>query len=137
MPMTVRSIVEALGLEVLNQADPDREVTSAYASDLLSDVMAHASPGALWLTLQTHSNVAAVAALKELIVLLVNGRHKVASVNHLENGKKQLEKGHCKQAIEQFDKALEKDPTNFQALYWKGVALGMCGDYSVVIIHQL
>jgi tetratricopeptide (TPR) repeat protein len=59
--------------------------------------------------------------------------HKVASVNHLENGKRQLEKGHCKQAIEQFDKALEKDPTNFQALYWKGVALGMCGDYSSAI----
>lgn len=54
--------------------------------------------------------------------------HVVASQNHVENGKKQLEKGHCKQAIEQFNKAIEKDPTNFQAYYWRGVAYGMCGD---------
>lgn len=72
--MTARAIVEALGLEVLAAGDLDRQLPSAYASDLLSDVMAHASPGALWLTLQTHANVAAVAALKELSVLLVNGR---------------------------------------------------------------
>jgi predicted transcriptional regulator len=73
--VTARAMVEVLGLEILTAGDLDREVTTAYASDLLSDVMAHASPGALWLTLQTHANVAAVAALKELSVLLVNGRN--------------------------------------------------------------
>jgi len=54
--------------------------------------------------------------------------HKVASENNLMNGKKQLEKGHCKQAIHEFNKAIEKDPTNFQAYYWRGIAYGMCGD---------
>jgi tetratricopeptide (TPR) repeat protein len=53
----------------------------------------------------------------------------VASEKALENGKKQLAKGHCRQAIHEFNKALEKDPRNFYALYWLGVAEGMCGYY--------
>jgi len=61
--------------------------------------------------------------------------HTVASENHLLNGKKQLEKGHCKQAIKQFDKAIEKDPTNFQAYYWRGIAYGMCGDCNSLLIN--
>ncbi len=72
--MTLRELVEALGLEILEAGNLDREVTQAYAADLLSDVLAHAAPGSLWITLQNHANVAAVAALKELAVLLVNGR---------------------------------------------------------------
>lgn len=72
--MTLRALSEALGLEVLEAGNLDREVTTAYAADLLSDVLAHAAPGSLWITLQTHANVAAVASLKELAVLLVNGR---------------------------------------------------------------
>ncbi|MCS7316233.1 MAG: DRTGG domain-containing protein [Bryobacterales bacterium] len=72
--MTLRALAETLGLEVLSAWDLDREVTGAYVADLLSDVLAHAAPGSLWITLQTHANVAAVAALKELSVLLANGR---------------------------------------------------------------
>lgn len=72
--MRLRELVEALGLEILEAGNLDREVTTAYTADLLSDVLAHAAPGSLWVTLQTHANVAAVAALKELAVLLVNGR---------------------------------------------------------------
>lgn len=53
----------------------------------------------------------------------------IASEKALENGKKQLRKGHCKQAVHEFNKALEKDPRNFEALYWLGVAEGMCGYY--------
>ncbi|ADO44763.1 TPR repeat-containing protein [Hydrogenobacter thermophilus TK-6] len=53
----------------------------------------------------------------------------VASGKAVENGKKQLSKGHCKQAIHEFYKALEKDPQNFEALYWLGVAEGVCGYY--------
>jgi len=74
--MTVRDVVEKLGLEVLTAgAGLDRDVTGGYASDLLSDVIAHAEAGSLWLTLQTHANVVAVATLKDLAaVILVNGR---------------------------------------------------------------
>jgi predicted transcriptional regulator len=46
-----------------------------YASDLLSDVMAHAAPMDLWVTLQTHQNIVAVAVVKELVgIVVVNGR---------------------------------------------------------------
>lgn len=51
------------------------EINGAYLSDLLSDVLAHAQPGALWLTVQTHRNVVSVAATKDLAaVLLTCGR---------------------------------------------------------------
>ncbi len=68
-------IFEELGLELLNgEVDMDREVTGGYVSDLLSDVMGHAREGELWITLQSHINVVAVASLKELpAILLVKG----------------------------------------------------------------
>lgn len=79
--MTVRDVAEALGLEVLAGEDLDREVRGGYAADLLSDVMAHAGAGSLWVTLQTHANVAAVASLKELAgVVIANGRRPEADL---------------------------------------------------------
>ena len=74
--MTIRAVVDALQLEILTQSNGlDKEVTGGYASDLLSDVIANSKPGNLWVTLQTHRNIIAVATLKELAaVVLVNGR---------------------------------------------------------------
>lgn len=54
----------------------------------------------------------------------------IASEKALENGKKHLRKGDCRKAIHEFEKALSKSPNNFEALYWLGVAEGMCGYYS-------
>lgn len=54
----------------------------------------------------------------------------IASEKAVENGKKHLRKGHCNKAIHEFEKALNKNPNNFEALYWLGVAEGMCGYYS-------
>jgi hypothetical protein len=51
------------------------EVNGGYASDLLSDVIANAREGDLWVTLQTHQNIIAVASMKELAgIVLVNAR---------------------------------------------------------------
>jgi hypothetical protein len=74
--MTLRDVVDSLGLQVVAGGDDlEREVTGGYASDLLSDVMARGRQGAVWITLQTHSNIIAVAALKELAgIVVVNGR---------------------------------------------------------------
>jgi hypothetical protein len=76
MIITVQQIIENLELEILTrQAQTDCAVTGGYASDLLSDVMAHAKPGNLWVTLQIHQNIVAVAALKELSgIIIVLGR---------------------------------------------------------------
>ncbi len=74
--MTLKDVVEKLGLRVMTvKAALDPELTGAYAGDLLSDVMANARPGNLWITMQTHQNVLAVAQIKDLAaIVLVNGR---------------------------------------------------------------
>jgi hypothetical protein len=63
------------------------EVRGGYASDLMSDVIAHAARGCLWVTLQVHQNVVAVASLKELAgIVLVNGREpEEATVERAES----------------------------------------------------
>ncbi len=53
----------------------EKEVKGCYIGDLLSNVMAHAQSGDLWLTVQTHSNVVAVAVLLNLAgIVFVEGR---------------------------------------------------------------
>ncbi len=52
-----------------------KEVRGGYASDLLSDVMANAVEGDVWVTLQAHPNIVAVGSLKDLAaIVLVGGR---------------------------------------------------------------
>jgi hypothetical protein len=52
-----------------------REVRGGYASDLLSDAMGNSHAGDLWVTMQKHVNIVAVAQLKGLAgIVLVNGR---------------------------------------------------------------
>ena len=72
--MKVSELVEKLGLTVHSgQSGLDREINGGYVSDLLSDVMGNASEGMVWITLQVHQNVMAIASLKDLAaVILVN-----------------------------------------------------------------
>ena len=52
----------------------DRLVQGGYCGDLLSDVMANGPQGGVWLTVQGHQNIVAVAVLRELAaIVLVNG----------------------------------------------------------------
>ena len=53
----------------------EREISGGYASDLLSDVMGNSHEGDVWVTLQKHVNIVAVAQLNGLAaIILVNGR---------------------------------------------------------------
>ena len=74
--MKLNKVFKTLNLELKTDDKAlTQEVTGVYVSDLLSDVMANAKIGNLWLTLQVHQNIMAVASLKELSgVLLVNNR---------------------------------------------------------------
>jgi hypothetical protein len=74
--MTLKDIAGELALEVLTAEDMlGVEVTNGYTSDLLSDVMANTKEGNLWITLQIHPNIVAVAKLKELCgIVIVNNR---------------------------------------------------------------
>lgn len=80
--MTLKEITEKLKLKVFcGEAYLEREVTGGYVSDLLSDVMGKAEEGAVWITLQSHLNVVAIASLKELAaVILINGVSPDATV---------------------------------------------------------
>jgi len=74
--MTLTEVAESLGLELLtSKGTDDVEVSGGYTCDLLSNVMGHGEPGNLWITMQTHQNILAVARLKELAgIVVVNGR---------------------------------------------------------------
>jgi len=74
--MKLQEIIDSLSLKVETPAaDINREVTGAYVSDMLSDVMGNAKDGFLWITLQIHLNIVAVASLKGLAgIILVNNR---------------------------------------------------------------
>ena len=73
--MKVLDIIESLGLELISgKSGANREITGGYISDLLSDVMGNSKEGQVWITLQTHKNVMAIASLKDLAaVILVKG----------------------------------------------------------------
>jgi len=63
--MRLQRLAETLELRQLTPAtdtDRDSDVTRGYASDLLSDVLAHAPEGGILVTLQVHLNVIAVAS---------------------------------------------------------------------------
>jgi predicted transcriptional regulator len=74
--VTVFDIAKSFGLETrAGKNRLDEEVTGGYAGDLLSDVIAHSRNGNIWVTIQTHPNIVAVAAMKELAgIILAGGR---------------------------------------------------------------
>lgn len=70
--MKVRDLVDRLGFVILSGENGlDREIDGCYVSDLLSDVMGNADSGNIWITLQTHKNVMAIASLKELSCVVI------------------------------------------------------------------
>lgn len=75
--MELQELVNSLSLELKTpELDMHREVTGGYASDLLSDVIGNSHKGNIWVTLQVHLNIIAVASLKELSgIILVNSRN--------------------------------------------------------------
>ena len=74
--MKIKDIIEKLKLKALaGQENLDADVTGGYTSDLLSDVIANSNEGNLWITLQIHQNIIAVAKLKDLAgIIIVNNR---------------------------------------------------------------
>lgn len=70
--MKTSDIVSKLDLKVISgEKALGREITGGYASDLLSDVIGNAKEGNVWVTLQTHQNIVAVASLKELAAIII------------------------------------------------------------------
>ncbi len=73
--MKISDIIKPLDLKILSGKDAiNNEVRGGYVSDLLSDVIGNAKEGQIWITLQTHQNIIAVASLKDIsAIILVRG----------------------------------------------------------------
>jgi hypothetical protein len=69
--MKIREAAAALGAEIAQAEFEDEELTGAYTSDLLSDVMANARDGGALITIQAHKNTVAVATLVNIRAIIV------------------------------------------------------------------
>ena len=70
--MKLTEIIESLHLTCFTEEEiPNRDITACYAGDLLSDVMGTLNENEIWITLQTHKNVAAIASLKDGSAILL------------------------------------------------------------------
>ena len=71
--MNLQQIIDQLNLSVLTDSRDFAAITptGGYSSDLLSCVMAGAKKGNLWVTLQAHLNIVAVAALNEVSAIII------------------------------------------------------------------
>ncbi len=74
--MKLNDLVNELSLEVKTFKEGlQNEIAGAYVSDLLSDVMGNSKKGDVWITLQTHLNIVAVAGHAGLAgIIIVGGR---------------------------------------------------------------
>lgn len=71
MSVNLETLIAAVEAKVHVAGDGAREIEKAVAGDLLSFVMGSDADGAAWVTIQTHLNVAAVAVLKDIAVVIV------------------------------------------------------------------
>ncbi len=70
--MQLDEVIKNLKLKILSVHNRMAiEVKGGYTSDLLSDVIANSQEGSLWITLQIHSNIIAVARLKDLAGIII------------------------------------------------------------------
>ncbi len=70
--MTVKELLNIDELKVTTDLfNPDTVISGGYTSDLLSDVMANGKKDNIWITMQTHLNITAVASLKEIAAVIV------------------------------------------------------------------
>ena len=62
--MLVKDLVEKFDLSIAaGKNGLDREIMDGYCGDLLSEIMGNAPAGCVWLTVQGHQNIVAVAVL--------------------------------------------------------------------------
>ncbi|MDM8537871.1 hypothetical protein QUF70_14025 [Desulfobacterales bacterium HSG17] len=74
--MIIKEMVERFGMEVKGGAGGlGRQIDTGYSGDLLSEIMGNAPENCVWLTVQSHLNIVAVAVLKEMAgIVLTSGQ---------------------------------------------------------------
>lgn len=68
--MTIRELAEKLNLKLV-AGNGEKEVEGGIASDLLSYVMGKGKEDQIWLTIQIHENIIAVASLLGLAGIII------------------------------------------------------------------
>lgn len=87
--MKIKKIIDELNLTVLS-GPFEKEIAGGYTSDLLSDVLANGETGSIWVTIQIHRNVVAVASLQEFAGVIVAGGRKPDDQTITEAEREQL-----------------------------------------------
>ncbi|AKI96495.1 iron-sulfur binding hydrogenase [Kosmotoga pacifica] len=72
--MFLKDLVANCGFNVVSGENLEVEIKDGYVGDLLSDVMGNAPDESIWLTVQSHVNILAVASITGIkAILLCNG----------------------------------------------------------------
>ncbi len=74
--MTIQELIDKVGLKPLCKFE-NRTVEGVYISDMVSDVMAGAKSGDLWLTIQTHKSIVPAANLVDVSAVVITGGKEV------------------------------------------------------------
>ena len=74
--MTTKDLIEKIGLRALSDFE-HRKVEGVFVSDMISDVMAGAKAGSLWLTVQTHKNIVPAANLVDVSAVVITSGKEV------------------------------------------------------------
>lgn len=69
--MNCLEFAEKLQLKPLCEKEQEIEIEGVYIGDLLSIVMSKAKKNYVWITIQTHINIVAIAELLELACIIV------------------------------------------------------------------
>ncbi len=68
--MTTKELIEIVKLKPLSKFE-HREINGVFVSDMLSDVMAGAQSGNLWVTVQTHKSIVPAANLVDVSAIII------------------------------------------------------------------
>jgi serine kinase of HPr protein (carbohydrate metabolism regulator) len=69
--VTIREAAAVLDCAIVQDQFEDADLSGAYTSDLLSDVMANARDGGALITIQAHKNTVAVATLVNITAIII------------------------------------------------------------------
>ena len=85
--MIISELTKKTNLSIIaGKGGINNEITGGYTSDLLSDVMGNIKDGNVWITLQMHNNVMAIASLRNVsaIILVKNLQPDDEMIAHAE-----------------------------------------------------
>lgn len=89
--MTVLEMKNKLELElVAGEQGVNNEITNGFVGDLLSVVMGNAKEGNVWVTIQSHVNIVAVALLTGSACIIVSGGFEVEEQAILKANEEQI-----------------------------------------------